>query len=62
MAKMLLAGSGIAAIIEKDDCGGMNPFLQPATGVRLVVRETDAERAEDILQEAAAAGDSTAMP
>ncbi len=58
LAKMLLEGSGIAAIIEKDDCGGMNPFLQPVTGVRLVVREADAERAENVLQEASAAGDS----
>jgi len=50
MAKMALEGSGIDAMIRKDDCGGMRPYLQVATGVQLLVRQEDAERAEEILK------------
>ena len=51
LAKAALEGSGIDTMIQKDDCGGMNPFLQAVTGVQLLVRREDAERAEDILKQ-----------
>ena len=50
MAKMVLEGSGIDVMIRKDDCGGMEPYLQVGTGVQLLVREEDARRAEEILK------------
>lgn len=49
--KMILAGSGIDAFIRGDDAGGMRPLLTPVTGVRLVVRSDDLERADDVLRE-----------
>jgi len=52
MAKMLLEGSGIKAEIRKDDCGGMRPYLQAATGVQLRVRDEDREKALEVLQAA----------
>ena len=48
---MLLEGSGIDATIQKDDCGGMRPYLQIMTGVQLLVAQEDAERAMEILKE-----------
>jgi hypothetical protein len=50
MAKMVLEGSGIDSMIRKDDCGGMRPYLQAATGVQLLVRRENAEHAQDILK------------
>ncbi len=49
MYKMLLEGCAIDAAIQKDDCGGMLPYLQVATGVRLMVRAEDRQKAEEIL-------------
>lgn len=49
MAKMKLALEGIGAFIAKDDCGGMQPYLQTITGVRLLVRAKDVEVAERLL-------------
>ena len=51
MDKMLLEGSGVEAIIQKDDCGGMRPYLQVMTGVQLLVAQEDVERAMEILKE-----------
>ncbi|MDD3552610.1 MAG: hypothetical protein PHH39_10680 [Methanothrix soehngenii] len=47
---MLLEGSGVEAIIQKDDCGGMRPYLQVMTGVQLLVAKEDVERAMEILK------------
>ena len=50
LARMVLEGSGVDARVSADDCGGMQPFLQASTGVRLIVRSEDMERAEEILK------------
>ncbi len=50
MDKMLLEGSGIKAEIKKDDCGGMRPYLQATTGVHLMVRDEDGDKALDVLK------------
>ena len=52
LARMTLEGSGVDASVSKDDCGGMWPYLQASTGVRLIVRTEDTERAEEILKHA----------
>jgi hypothetical protein len=49
LAKGHLRSSGITASIVKDDGGGMLPSLQNAEGVRLVVDESQAEKARSIL-------------
>ncbi len=49
MDKALLEGFGLQAIIQKDDCGGMRPHLQMSTGVRLLIRREDKDKAEAIL-------------
>ncbi len=50
IASLRLESLGIDTFITKDDCGGMRPWLQPITGVRLMVRQSDAQRAKDILK------------
>ena len=50
--KMILAASGITSFIRGDDSGGMQPIMAPVTGVRLVVRAEDLERAVDVLRQA----------
>ena len=52
--KMVLEGSGIASFIRADDAGGMRPYMTTVTGVRLVVRTEDLERADEILKESEA--------
>ncbi|MCK9555937.1 DUF2007 domain-containing protein [bacterium] len=52
LAKAALEGSGIDAMIRKDDCGGMKPYMQVGTGIQLLVRQEDAERAEEVLKDA----------
>ena len=49
--QMMLEGSGVQSFIRADDAGGMRPYMAPVTGVRLVVRTQDLERAGDILKE-----------
>ena len=49
MAKMKLELNGIESFITKDDCGGMQPYLQALTGVRLMVRATDAKLANKLV-------------
>lgn len=50
LAKATLEGSGIDTMLRKDDGGGMRPYLQAATGIQLLVRQDDAERADKILR------------
>jgi hypothetical protein len=50
MAQQVLAESGVTAFVFTDDAGGMEPQLQRTSGVRLVVRRADAERAVEILK------------
>lgn len=47
--QMLLEGSGAQSVIRADDAGGMRAYMTPVTGVRLVVKTKDVERAGDIL-------------
>ncbi|MEO8166672.1 MAG: DUF2007 domain-containing protein [bacterium] len=49
IAKGHLESSGITAFIIKDDGGGMFPSLQNSDGVRLVVAESQKEKAGKIL-------------
>ena len=49
MAQDILQDDGIKAFVFKDDAGGMEPHLQRANGVRLVVNRVDADRAHKIL-------------
>ena len=49
--QVVLEGSGISSFIRADDAGGMRPYMTPVTGVRLVVRTQDLERADDVLKE-----------
>ena len=50
MAQDVLRDEGINAFVFKDDGGGMEPHLQRANGVRLVVKRVDAKRARKILE------------
>jgi len=43
--KTLLDSIGIKSMVSSDDYGGMQPALQFSNGVRLIVREEDADRA-----------------
>lgn len=56
MARSLLESRDIPCFVAKDDCGGMRPFMQLATGVRLIVRQSDSGRAAQILDEARGEG------
>ncbi len=50
MDKSFLEAEGIQAMISADDAGGLRPDLLWATGgVRLLVKQEDAERASAIL-------------
>jgi protein-export membrane protein SecD len=51
IAKALLEDSGIESIVSADDAGGFRPHLTLGTGnVRLLVQETDFEKAKDVLE------------
>lgn len=50
MAQEMLGDAGVTSFIFKDDGGGMEPHLQRTNGVRLVLKNDDLERAQDILQ------------
>lgn len=49
MARTALESEDIQAIVSRDDCGGMEPQLNITGGVRLIVKEADAKRADQIL-------------
>ena len=47
----LLSAEGIESIIVADDCGGQRPDLSVRmNGVQLVIRQEDAEKANEILK------------
>lgn len=50
MAQQVLHEAGMTAFVFKDDAGGMEPQLQRANGVRLVVSRFDARRAHKLLK------------
>ncbi len=47
----LLVDNGIDARVSSDDCGGVDPALAFALGVRVLVPLEDAERATELLKE-----------
>lgn len=49
MAHSALKSESIQAIVSRDDCGGMEPQLNIAGGVRLIVKEGDVQAANQIL-------------
>jgi hypothetical protein len=49
IARGALESAGIDSAIQADDAGGLRPELTPRSGVRLLVRESDAAEAEGIL-------------
>lgn len=49
IARMALDAHGIPAIVSKDDCGGMEPYLQAGLGVRLLVHDANHAEARRIL-------------
>jgi hypothetical protein len=49
LAKGILEEEEIKAYISSDDSGGMRPHLQLTLGIRLLVLESDFERAKEIL-------------
>ena len=51
IARSLLESNGIPCFVATDDCGGMRTHMQLTTGVRLIVRKSDAEEATRILTE-----------
>ncbi len=50
LAKGLLAEKGIEAIISADDAGTFRPHLTFGTGVRLLVKKEEVEKAEEALK------------
>ncbi len=49
IARMTLDSHGIPSIVSRDDCGGMEPYLQAGLGVRLLVHESNFAEARRIL-------------
>lgn len=49
VAKAALEAFGIECAAGSDDGGGQEPSLTMANGIRLMVRSSDAARAEDVL-------------
>lgn len=56
LASGVLAGEDIDSIIQADDCGGERPSMW-LSGVRLLVRPEDAQKADEILREVVAAAE-----
>jgi hypothetical protein len=52
LAQGILQANGIEALVSSDDAGGMQPLLQQALGVRLLVHHEDALRAAWVLEPA----------
>ena len=50
LGKSVLAANGVDALIASDDAGGVRPELAFFRGVKLLVREEDALKAEEIFQ------------
>ena len=52
LAKGFLSVNGINAVVFGDDYGGILPAFSFSTGVQLLVKEEDAEKAKGILHDA----------
>lgn len=49
LAKSILEEEGIKAYISSDDVGGMQPPQQMSEGIKLIVMETDYDKAKEVL-------------
>lgn len=49
MARATLEAHDIPAIVSRDDCGGMEPYLHAVFGARLLIHHGNAVRALEIL-------------
>ncbi|VGO17914.1 hypothetical protein PDESU_06516 [Pontiella desulfatans] len=49
MVVMELQAGGIDAVLQKDDCGGMRPFITSERGIEVLVPAADLQRAREIL-------------
>jgi hypothetical protein len=50
LGKSVLVANGVDALIASDDAGGVRPELAFLRGVKLLVREEDAPKAQEIFQ------------
>lgn len=55
LARSALEAAGIESMIRSDDCGGVRPHLWMG-GIQLLVRDEDAQRAIEILDQEAPGG------
>jgi len=63
MAASVLRSEGLEVDVTDEGLAGVNPFLAPAIGgVRLLVRETDADRARTLLRDRGLDGGSAPAP
>ncbi len=53
LAQSALEAAGIESLVHSDDFAGLYPQLSMINGVELLVRESDAERALELLTEPA---------
>lgn len=51
LARAELEGAGIDSQLLSDGTGGVHPHLQFSRGIRIAVRESDAEAARELLAE-----------
>ena len=58
IVREFLEANGIEAFVTSDDCGSVDPALQFARGVQLMVAEEDREPAERAIAEGAANADA----
>ena len=49
VARSALEAAQIDAVVRSDDAGGLHPGMWTASGVRVLVRAEDSQRAEEIL-------------
>ena len=58
IVREFLAANGIEAFVNSDDCGSVDPALQFARGVQLMVAEEDRAPAERAIAAGAAGADT----
>lgn len=49
IARSLLEAFGIECLIRSDDWGGQGPLIASGTGIQLIVRAEDEERAAEVV-------------
>ena len=51
LAKGFLESQGIEAMVSSDDCGGARPSMTFLTGAKLLVKESDRDKALGVLDD-----------